>query len=701
MLTPLEEVQRLLQARDRELTALQAVSLACSEEPDEDALIRRVTGIICETLQTSNFGIATFDEQTGLLTDHASARRGALALNLPLRLGQGVLGTVALTRRPMRVGDVRREPAYLEGDPATRSELAVPILVHDQLIGVINSESTRLDAFSEADERLLTILAGQLAPAVARLRALTAIRDREEKRRRMEQECAASEERYRSLFNEVPVGLYQTTPDGRHLAGNRAYLEMIGVPDLAALERWDVANGYAHPEDRAAWCREMEARGYIRREAEWHCPDGRVIWVDERARYCRDAQGEVHYDGSVVDITERKLAELAGESLRDRLRQAEKLEAVGQLAGGVAHDFNNQLCAIMAFAESLEELAEGDTQRRFAQNILRSCQRSADLIRKLLAFARKGSVLSEPVDLHQVIQEVVSLLEHTLDKRIILRTRLAADQWVVEGDPNQLENALMNLALNARDAMPDGGVLAFETRVRTLDGAICRAMPYEIVPGTYLEITLTDTGTGMDAETLRHIFEPFFTTKGLGHGTGLGLASVYGTVNQHQGYIQVYSTPRQGASFKLYLPLSRTPLAPPAPAPRAELQAGSGHILFVDDEPFVVEGASSFLTSLNYQVTVFDDGADCLAFYEKAWEGVDLVILDMVMPGLGGKDSFQALRRINPQVKVLLISGFSVEDEARQLLKAGAVGYLQKPFRRYELANAVAKAMQGAMQGAE
>ena len=701
MLTPLEEVQRLLQARDRELTALQAVSLACSEEPDEDALIRRVTGIICETLQTSNFGIATFDEQTGLLTDHASARRGALALNLPLRLGQGVLGTVALTRRPMRVGDVRREPAYLEGDPATRSELAVPILVHDQLIGVINSESTRLDAFSEADERLLTILAGQLAPAVARLRALTAIRDREEKRRRMEQECAASEERYRSLFNEVPVGLYQTTPDGRHLAGNRAYLEMIGVPDLAALERWDVANGYAHPEDRAAWCREMEARGYIRREAEWHCPDGRVIWVDERARYCRDAQGEVHYDGSVVDITERKLAELAGESLRDRLRQAEKLEAVGQLAGGVAHDFNNQLCAIMAFAESLEELAEGDTQRRFAQNILRSCQRSADLIRKLLAFARKGSVLSEPVDLHQVIQEVVSLLEHTLDKRIILRTRLAADQWVVEGDPNQLENALMNLALNARDAMPDGGVLAFETRVRTLDGAICRAMPYEIVPGTYLEITLTDTGTGMDAETLRHIFEPFFTTKGLGHGTGLGLASVYGTVNQHQGYIQVYSTPRQGSSFKLYLPLSRTPLAPPAPAPRAELQAGSGHILFVDDEPFVVEGASSFLTSLNYQVTVFDDGADCLAFYEKAWEGVDLVILDMVMPGLGGKDSFQALRRINPQVKVLLISGFSVEDEARQLLKAGAVGYLQKPFRRYELANAVAKAMQGAMQGAE
>ena len=805
MSTPSEEVSRLLQARDRELSALQAVALACSEEAEEGRLYERVTGIISAILPDANFGIVLLDPATGQLSDHPSARRGAAAANPPLTLGQGVLGTVALTRRPMRVADVRREPAYLAGDPATRSELAVPMLVRDQLIGILNSESPEADAFSEADERLLAILAGQLAPAVARLRALVASREREEQyraifenggramifleadstvsmcnkeferlsgwsreevegrrtwmefvageddllriseirrrrldgepgaprsyefellaktgarpvvvaittlmpgtrqslvvlediteRKRMQQAVAESEERYRSLFDEVPVGLYQTTPDGRHLAGNRAYLDLIGVKDLAALEHWDVASGYAHPEERDLWCQQLEAKGFLRREAEWHCPDGRVIWVDERARYCRDAQGTVHYDGSAVDVTERKLAEIAEENLRDRLRQAEKLEAIGQLAGGVAHDFNNQLCAIMAFAESLEELAGDETQRQFAQNILRSCQRSADLTRKLLAFARKGSLVCEPVDLHQIIHEVVSLLRHTLDKRIVLRTRLTAERWVVEGDPAQLENALMNLAINARDAMPGGGMLAIDTRIRTLDDAICRTMPYEISPGTYLEVGLTDTGTGMDRETLHHIFEPFFTTKGLGQGTGLGLASVYGTVNQHHGFIQVYSTPGQGACFKLYLPLASGPAAPAPPPARREIQPGTGHILFVDDEPFVVQGASTFLASLNYRVTVCEDGADCLEFFAREWQDVDLVILDLVMPGIGGQEAFQALRRIHPEVKVLLISGFNLEDEARQLLKAGALGYLQKPFRRYELAIAVARAL--------
>ena len=804
MLPTSEEVSRLLQARDRELSALQAVALACSEEAEEDRLIERVTGIVCALLPNANFGIVLLDEVTGLLADHASARRGPSAANPPVALGEGVLGTVALTRRAMRLADVRREPVYRVGDPATRSELAVPMLVRGQLLGILNSESVELDAFSEADERLLTILAGQLAPALARLRAILASHGREERyraifehsgramvfleedgtvsicnkkferlsgwpreevegrtkwmafvageadllriseirqrrfsgdagtprsyefeflarsgarslvvatstlmpgkaqalvvlediteRRRMEQAVAASEDRYRSLFNEVPVGLYQTTPDGRHLAGNRTYLEMIGVKDLAALEHWNVASGYARPEERALWCQEMEARGFIRREAEWHCPDGRVIWVDERARFCRDAQGTVHYDGSVLDITERKLAELAEGNLRDRLRQAEKLEAIGQLAGGVAHDFNNQLCAITAFAESLEELAAEETQKRFAQNILRSCQRSADLTRKLLAFARKGSLVSEPVDLHQIILEVVSLLKHTLDKRIVLRTRLAAERWVVEGDPTQLENALMNLAINARDAMPGGGLLAFETRIRTLDDAICRTMPYEINPGTYLEVALTDTGTGMEPETLQHIFEPFFTTKGLGQGTGLGLASVYGTVNQHHGYIQVYSTPGHGACFKLYLPLGGGTVPVVMPVAR-RVQPGTGHILFVDDEPFVVQGASTFLESLNYRVTVCEDGADCLEIFAREWRNVDLVILDMVMPGIGGQETFQALRRIHPEARVLLISGFNLEDEARQLLKAGARGYLQKPFRRYELAIAVARAL--------
>ena len=667
-----EASRRSSRALDRELSALQAVAVACSEADDEDQLYCRVTDIICSAIHIDNFGITLYDPATGLLHDHPSSRRGRLYG--PLQLGQGITGTVAKTGKAMRIADVRTEPAYIAEDPDVRSELTVPLVVRNQIIGAINTESTELDAFSEEDERLLVILAGQLAPAAARLRALKANREREDK--------------YRALFDGVPVGLYQTTREGRILDANRAILEMIGVDDLAALRNWNVRDGYANPGEREAWCRELEAHGQIHREIQWRRPDGSVLWVDERARVCRDPGGLVHYDGSVLDITERKRAEAEREGFRERLRQSEKLEAIGHLAGGVAHDFNNQLTAIMGFAETLEDLCLEDAQRNFARNILRSCQRSADLTRQLLAFARKGSILAEPVDLHQLIAEVVNLLGHSIDKRIEIRTSLAADRRVVLGDASQLQNALMNMGINARDAMPGGGVLAFATRV--LDPG-----PPEAGPGPVLEITVTDTGMGMDSETVRHIFEPFFTTKGLGEGTGLGLASVYGTVKQHDGHIEVQSAVGRGSRFTIHLPLRDLPAEAPGPAPDAEPRRDQGHILFVDDESLVVEVTSQILEALDYQVTVRRDGAEAVEFYRKAWPEVDLVILDMVMPRMGGKDAFLEMQKINPQVKALIVSGFSVEGEAQHLLDSGALGFLQKPYRRIELARMVAKALKG------
>ena len=664
--------RRSPRALDRELSALKAVAEACAGADDEDQLLRRVTDIICGAIQIDNFGITLYDPATGLLHDHPSSRRGRQYDPLPL--GMGITGTVARTGKPMRVADVRREPVYIAGDPDVRSELTVPLVVRNQIIGAINTESTELDAFSAEDERLLVILAGQLAPALARLRSLKASQEREDQ--------------YRALFDGVPVGLYRTTREGGILDANRAILEMIGVSDLASLRNWNVRDGYADPGEREAWCRELEAQGQIHREIQWRRPDGSVLWVDERARVCRDPSGRVHYDGSVLDITERKRAEAEREGFRERLRQSEKLEAIGHLAGGVAHDFNNQLTAIMGFAESLEDLCQEEAQRLFARNILRSCQRSADLTRQLLAFARKGSIRAEPVDLHQLIGEVVNLLGHSIDKRIEIRASLAADRRVVLGDASQLQNALMNLGINARDAMPGGGLLVFETR--SLDQG-----PAEAGPGPFLEITVADTGTGMDGETVRHIFEPFFTTKGLGEGTGLGLASVYGTVRQHEGHIQVQSAAGLGTRFAIYLPLRDLPVEEPACAPAPEPRRDRGHILFVDDETLVVEVTSQILEALDYQVTVRRDGAEAVEFYRKAWPDVDLVILDMVMPRMGGKDAFLAMRKINPQVKALIVSGFSVEGEAQHLLDSGALGFLQKPYRRIELARMVAKALKG------
>jgi PAS domain S-box-containing protein len=489
------------------------------------------------------------------------------------------------------------------------------------------------------------------------------------------------------------VALYQTTPEGRLVNANSAYLELVGAASLAELKDWNVTAGYLDPGERAVWCRDLEAQGEIHRETQWLRRDGTPFWVDERARVRRDAQGFLSYDGSALDITERKLAEAEGATLRARLLHSEKFEAIGHLAGGVAHDFNNQLTAIMGFGETLEETLENEQQKRFVRNIMRACQRSADLTRKLLAFARKGIVLSEPVDMHEIIREVVGLLKHSLDKRITLQTRCGASRRVVMGDPTQLQNALMNLAINARDAMPEGGTLAFETSVLTLDEDYCRAMPYEIEPGVYLQLVVADSGVGMAAETLDHIFEPFFTTKELGKGTGLGLASVYGTIKQHNGYIQAQSALDQGSRFNIFLPLSDVPMAKPIPPTPLEPHRGSGHILFVDDEALVAEVASEILTNLKYQVTLCRDGQEAVEFYATAWEAVDLVILDMVMPRMGGKDTFHALRQINPGVKVLIVSGFSIEGEAQQLLNAGALGFLQKPYRSVELVKEVAKAL--------
>ena len=665
---------------DLELTALRSLAAACIEELDEDRLFQRVTDIVCGTLPIDHFVIALYHEATGLLCDHPSSRRNCQTQPLFMHLGEGVMGTVAQTGKPMRIADVRLEPVYCQGSAETRSELVVPILIRDQLIGVINCESTELDAFTDQDQRFLLIVAGQLAPAVARLRILPAIQFQEEK--------------YRAFFENSGSAMICLKGDGTISLCNKEFSKLSGWSREEVEERMNgldllgaMENKLPGAERGRIWLADP-AGGPESYEFVFMARDGsRREVVATRSRMPGTRQTLV----VLADITESKRMAAEAGNLRERLRLSEKFEAIGHLAGGVAHDFNNQLAAIMGLAEALEETCPGDIQKRFARNILRSCHRSADLTRKLLAFARKGRVLSEPVDLHAIILEVVGLLQHSLDKMITLRTRLEAERSVVMGDPTQLQNAFMNMAINARDAMPEGGTLTFETRVLALDQSYCRSMPYEITEGVYLEVRVVDSGLGMDGETLRHIFEPFFTTKALGKGTGLGLASVYGTVKQHNGHIDVRSTVGLGSCFNVFLPLTDRPVAASEPPPAEEPPRGKGHILFVDDEPVVAEVTREILATLKYQVTVCRDGLEGVAFYERAWRTVDLVLLDMVMPRMGGKEAFLAMRRINPDAKILLVSGFSVEGEAQQLLQAGARGFLQKPYRRVDLAKELSR----------
>ncbi len=397
------------------------------------------------------------------------------------------------------------------------------------------------------------------------------------------------------------------------------------------------------------------------------------------------------------DILKRRRAESALLLSQSQLRHSEKMSALGQLAGGIAHDFNNQLAGVVGYADLLLCELDDDEQKSFAAGIKKSALRSANLTSQLLAFSRRGKFLSIAVDLHELVIDVTSMLKHSIDKRITISTQLNAAHSQVKGDPNQLQNAILNLALNARDAMPEGGTLTFRTDRRRFD-ADHTGNGIELPAGDYIALQVRDTGTGMTEEVRKHMFEPFFTTKEVGKGTGMGLASTYGTVRNHQGAIEVKSAPGSGTTITVYLPLIHLPNAhtPPAESTPAPEPAGrNGRILLVDDEAVIQDVTGRILASLGYTVDTCTDGQAAVDFYRANQDQIDLVILDLMMPVLDGRKAYAAIHEINPAVKVILSSGFSVNGEVQELLENGAVDYIAKPYSRNQLAAAVEKALSG------
>lgn len=386
-----------------------------------------------------------------------------------------------------------------------------------------------------------------------------------------------------------------------------------------------------------------------------------------------------------MDVTEQKRME-------DQIRQTQKMDVIGQLAGGVAHDFNNMLTAIIGSAEMLENhVKDNSAALKLLGSIQQAAHRSADLTGQLLAFSRKEQKNKVQVNINAAIHEVISLLERTIDKKISLEARLVAKSAYVIGDPTLLQNALLNLGVNARDAMYDGGVIKFSTSNVELNSGYCTSSGFNITPGSYIEISVADAGTGMTKEIIQHVFEPFFTTKEIGKGTGLGLAAVYSTVTDHNGSISIFSEPGVGTVFKLYLPLScekKTEITA-----SEELAQGSGGILLVDDEEILRDVGQALLEGLGYQVYLAEDGEQALKVYEQEKEHISLVILDMLMPRMGGKETLMRLMESYPDIRVLISSGFHQEGTTNDLEKIGAKGFLQKPYSIRELGIAVAEAI--------
>jgi len=518
--------------------------------------------------------------------------------------------------------------------------------------------------------------------------AIECVRDNTE-RKMIEIQLTKSEKRYRDLVDYTPVGVYQTNISGNILYANQAFAEMFGYESPEELMSINVGTLYRNIRDRQRFIEDIKKDGKLKNcELELVGKNGQRIFV-----LLSGVIDDVNVSGTLVDITYRKRVE-------EQLIQAQKMEAIGTLAGGIAHDFNNLLMGMQGYT-SLMLMDLEPSQPHYERLLLIEDQirSGANLTKQLLGFARGGRYDVKPANMNDIIAKTSSIFSRT-KKEITIHNDLSGDLMIVEVDHGQMEQVFMNLFVNAWQAMPGSGEIYLQTQNvthREEDGDI---LPNDIKTGNYIKISVTDTGTGMDEKTKARIFEPFFTTQKMGRGTGLGLAVVYGIIKGHGGMINVYSEPGHGTTFIIYLPASEKAVVEETLTP-LPATGGTETILLVDDETIILDINRELLEAMGYQVHAAGSGQEAIAVYMGKKNDIDMVILDMVMPGLSGGETFDRLKEINPGVKVLLSSGYSLNIHAQEILDRGCRGFLQKPFRIEKLLQKVREVLNSGGVNAE
>ena len=503
------------------------------------------------------------------------------------------------------------------------------------------------------------------------------IKVREEK----ERELLQSEEKYRSIIENMENGYYEVDLDGNITFFNEPFADILGrsSDQLPGLN----FRRYTDPEtaetlrQRFDVIRETGKSEKLARYAIMR-PDGSQRTLDASTALITDNTGcAVGFREVVLDVTERLNAEREKRRMEDRLQQIQRLEGIGTLAGGVAHDFNNLLMGIQGNVSlMLLDEAPGGAHHSKLKSIESCVQAGSELTRQLLGFARGGKYMVRPLDFNQIINNTAQMFGRTR-KEIRIHEKTEPHIWTVMADRSQIEQVLLNLYINAWQAMSDGGHIYLETRNVELDASF--AQTFNITAGRYVRISVADTGAGIDEAIQPRIFEPFFTTKEIGRGTGLGLASVYGIVKNHGGAIDFESHPGQGTTFHIYLPASDTPIRKAAPTPD-RLAMGTESILLVDDEQVIVEVNGPMLKKLGYDVITAGGGREAVSVFETYRDRIDMVILDVIMPDLGAGAVFDHFKSIRPDIKVLLCSGYSISGQAEEIMARGAAGFIQKPF---------------------
>jgi PAS domain S-box-containing protein len=678
----------------REAEALQAaiyrISEAANSAPTLEELFRSIHQIVGELMPARNFYIALYDEAEDLLSFPYFVDEIDPPPDRPMKLGEmgrGLTGYVLRTGRPLLASPevfeelVRQGEVELIGAPSI-DWLGAPLKTEQRTIGVVvvqtYAEGVR---FRERERNILQFVSNQIAMALEQRRAAEALR--------------TSEERYRELVENANDIIYTQDLEGNFTSLNAAGERLTGYTREEILRKSmrDILAPEQIELSREMIARKLGGQTLTTYDLEITAKDGRRLALEVSTRLLYQGGKPVGVQGIARDVTQRK-------ELEDQLRQAQKMEAVGRLAGGIAHDFNNLLAVLMGYSElMLDRLEPGDQLHKSAAEIGKAAERAATLTRQLLAFSRKQMLAPTVLDLNGVLSEMQDLLRRLIREDVQLRFAPGAGLGRVRADRGQLEQVILNLALNARDALPHGGKLTVETQNVELDAQYARRRAV-VQPGSYVLLAVSDNGLGMDAQTQAHVFEPFFTTKEKGKGTGLGLATVYGIVKQSGGYIWVYSEPGHGTAFKVYLPRVQAPVeaSKPAPAPNVATRA-SETILLVEDQEGVREVAREFLEATGYRVLESRSPADAVRIAQEFSGEIHLLLTDVVMPEMGGRELADCVQRLRPQMKVLFMSGYTDDAIVHHGVLDPDTAFLQKPFARGSLEQKVREVLEAPRRG--
>jgi len=655
-----------LRRRNRELSALNRVSYAISNPLDLDNMLHRAVNAAVAAVKADGGAVRLLNPATDQLVIAAACNLpdSFLAASRAIPLGEGIIGQVAQSGHPRGAENFDHDPwlAPLAESAAFRSYLCVPLRTRDEIVGTLGVIMQAEFDVSAHELELLANIGNQIGVAVERLRLSEQTRDQARQ--------------VQGIISTVPEGVVLLNADARVLLANPAARK-----HLTALADAGVGDTLTHLGGRPL--------------AELLTPPPRGLWH------------EIKLDGpprQVFEMVARPMEEHAGvgdsvlvirdvtqeREFQERLQQQDRLAAVGQLAAGIAHDFNNIMAVIVLYSgmlsRTLDLSPKGHEQLKV---IARQAKQATKLIQQILDFSRRSILERQSLDLVPPLKEIVKLLQRTLPENIQVALDYAPGEYAVNADPTRLQQVFMNLAVNARDAMPTGGELCINLdRLRVQDGH--SAPIQELGPGEWVRVIVRDTGTGIPPDLLSHIFEPFFTTKAPGKGSGLGLAQVYGIVTQHNGYIDVASTLREGTTFTLYLPaLPQTGAETPQAQSETPTEGQQETILVVEDNRATRRALRDALETLNYRTLEAEDGREGLELYERHQSEIALVLTDLVMPEMGGQALIHELRQRNPTVKVVVITGHPLDEEISHLRANGRVEVVEKPVALEQLARVI------------